>query len=168
MLYRLLVYIHLLAAIAWLGGTLSLAIVLVPLLRTIQGPPGAGTRILSRAARRFRVLAWVALTVLVSTGIWIVLKRGVSPADIFTGNGWFIQALRIKLALVALVLLLSALHDFVIGPRLARRLESLGAPVAGDESVRQQRRLVSWLARINLLVALAIVAVAVVLVRGVP
>jgi hypothetical protein len=52
-----------------------------------------------------------------------------------------------KVGLVVLALILSAFHDFVLGPRA-------GAPGA-DPSARVRA---SWIARINVLVVLAIVA----------
>jgi uncharacterized membrane protein len=147
---------------------LFLALVLVPVIRRIQEPPGAGARILSAAARRFLVVAWAALLTLMATGVWLLLERGVSPAEVFTGHDQIDQSMRIKVALVALVVLLSALHDFVLGPRVARKLEAARRSPATDPDISRQRRLLSWLARFNVALALAIVALGVVLVRGWP
>ncbi len=70
--------------------------------------------------------------------------------------------------LVALVLTLSAIHDFVLGPRLARGLEASRGASRDEEAILRQRRLVSCIARINLVLALAILALGVMLVRGTP
>ena len=61
----------------------------------------------------------------------------------------------LKLGLVALTLVLSALHDFVLGPRAGRPGAGPGAPARA-----------SWLARVNALVALAIVGPGLSLLRG--
>ncbi len=167
-MYQLAAYIHLLAAIVWLGGMLFLAMVLVPLTRGMQEPPGFSVRLLGSAARRFRAIGWGALITLVGTGIWILLERGVNPLNMVTGRGWFLETLRVKVLLVALILVLSAIHDFVIGPRLARMLEVERGPGTGEERILQYRRMVSWLARINLVLALAIPVLSVLLVRGIP
>ncbi|MBI4298697.1 MAG: CopD family protein [Chloroflexi bacterium] len=143
-----------------------MAMVLVPVTRSVGEPPGSGARILGSAARRFRVVAWGALIAIVGTGIWILLERGVYPMDLVRGKGWFYQTLRVKVVLVALVLALSVIHDFVLGPRLTRGLESLRGASRGEEAILRQRRVVSWMARINLLLALAILALGVMLVRG--
>ena len=150
-MYQLAAYIHLLAAIVWLGGMLFLALVLVPLTRGMREPPGLSVRLLRTAARRFRVIGWGALTTLAGTGIWLLLERGVNPLDVVTGRGWFLET-----------------HDFVIGPRLARILEvERGRGAVGERALRY-RRAVSWLARINLVLALVIPGLSVVLVRGIP
>ncbi|MBI4297454.1 MAG: CopD family protein [Chloroflexi bacterium] len=167
-MYQLAVYIHLLAAVVWLGGMLFLAVVLVPVTRSIQHPPGTGARILGAAARRFRIVAWVAILTLGVTGLWLLLQRGVSLSAIFTGAGWFIQVLRLKTGLFLAIVVLSALHDFILGPQLARRLEELGRSASSDPHVLRKRKMVSWLARVNLALTLGAVALAVLLLRRPP
>ena len=85
-----------------------------------------------------------------------------------TGGGWFLETLRVKVLLVALILVLSGTHDFVIGPRLANMLDEERGPETVEEQILQYRRAVSWLARINLFLALAIPGLSVLLVRGNP
>jgi hypothetical protein len=70
--------------------------------------------------------------------------------------------LGIKLLFIAAVLILSALHDFVIGPRAT----VLGRANPTSLETIRLRRQSAWLGRFNLLLALFIVALGVVLVRG--
>ncbi|MCH7652964.1 MAG: hypothetical protein IIB14_04740 [Chloroflexi bacterium] len=76
---------------------------------------------------------------------------------------------QIKVGLVALIIVLSAIHGFVLGPRIVGALERArsggGEPSRG--LVRGRLGLV-WLARFNLLLVLAIVALAIVMTRGFP
>lgn len=133
----LLRWVHVLAAITWIGGSLFVALVLVPVARRLEDPR-LRARLVQETGRRFRAVAWVALALLVLTGVghlWLHPGFLASPR------------LRVKLALVALALVLSALHDFVLGPRA-------GAPGA-DPALRVRATRV---ARLNVLVALAIVA----------
>ena len=51
-------------------------------------------------------------------------------------------------------------HDFEIGPKATRAWE------AGSESAATLRRVASWIGRLNLLLGLVVVALAVALVRG--
>ena len=63
-------FLHVLAATIWVGGQITLA-VLVPVLRRL------GAEIPRAAARRFNQVAWPAFGVLVITGIWnIAAVRG--------------------------------------------------------------------------------------------
>jgi uncharacterized membrane protein len=130
-------WLHVLSAITWVGGMLFIALVLVPTVRAL-GDPTVRTRVIRESGRRFRTVAWGALAVLALTGLvnlWLQPFLLRSPR--FHG----------KLGLVGLALILSAFHDFVLGPRA-------GAPGA-DPSARVRA---SWIARINVLVVLAIVA----------
>ena len=69
------------------------------------------------------------------------------------------SALAWKLGAVAVMVAVSAFHDFVAGPRAAR--EPSGSPAA-----LSARRRAAWLARVNALVGVILVIAAVRLARG--
>jgi len=76
----LLVWLHLLAAIAWIGGMLFLSVVLVPVLRC--EPFASQKAVLFRAiARRFRSVVWSAITILLFTGPLLLHQRGIPITD---------------------------------------------------------------------------------------
>ena len=125
-----------LAAITWIGGMLFIALVLVPVTRRLEDPT-VRTRLVQETGRRFRTVGWIALTVLVVTG----LLNLWSHPDLLSS-----PRLHWKLGLVGLALILSAFHDFVLGPRA-------GAPGA-DPSIRVRA---SWVARVNVLIVLVVV-----------
>ena len=130
-------WIHVLAAATWLGGMLFIALILVPVTRRVQDPR-LRLELISQTGQRFRTVGWIALGLLVGTGIIILL-----------GRPWLLRApaFQWKAALVLLTLLLSALHDFVLGPRAGRLPPEITAP----------RRRLTWIARINVLIVLTIV-----------
>lgn len=133
----LLRWIHVLAAVTWIGGMLFIALVLVPVTRRLEDP-ALRTRLVHEAGVRFRTVGWIALGLLVLTGL---------------GNLWlfplFLRSPRFhaKFGLVLVALVLAAIHDFVLGPRAGRP--------GADPALRVRA---SWVARVNVLVALAIVA----------
>lgn len=130
-------WVHVLAAVTWLGGMLFIALVLVPVARRI-GDPALRSELIGQAGRRFRSVAWVALGLLLASGVANLLAR---PQYLQ------VPTFQAKLALVVLALILSILHDFVLGPR-ANRLPPEAATA---------RKRVSVIARVNVLVVLAIV-----------
>lgn len=132
----LLRWLHVLAAITWLGGMFFVALVLVPVTRRLEDA-ALRTRLVQDAGRRFRTVGWIALGVLVLTGIGNLL---ISP---YVLGNWRFHA---KLLLVLVALGLAALHDFWLGPRA-------GAPGA-DPAWRVRA---SWVARVNVLVVVAVV-----------
>ena len=140
----LLRWLHILAAITWIGGMLFLALVLVPVTRRLEDR-ALRVRLFHEVGLRFRTVGWIALGVLAATGI---------------GNLWLYPSLltaprfQWKLGLVVLALVLAAVHDFDLGPRA-------GDPGA-DPSIRVRA---SWLARINVVVVLVILLLGLSLVR---
>ena len=138
------VWLHVLAAITWIGGMLFIALILVPVTRRLEDQT-LRARLVRETGRRFRTVGWIALGVLVVTGL---LNLWMHPGLLsFPRFHW-------KLGLVILTLTLSAFHDFVLGPRA-------GAPGA-DPSARVRA---AWIARINVLVVLVIVLLGLSLVR---
>lgn len=130
-------WVHVLSVITWLGGMLFIALVLVPVTRRLDDA-ALRTRLVQDAGRRFRAVGWIALLLLVVTGL---LSLWLRPFLLSTPRFQW------KVGLVALALVLSVLHDFVLGPRA-------GAPGA-DPALRVRA---SWVARANVLVVLVIVA----------
>jgi uncharacterized membrane protein len=163
--YQIGVLVHLLAAVVWVGGMLFLALVVVPSTRGLAPDQRAG--LFDALGRRFRPIGWACVALLVATGLLSLTHRGVTWEDALSGQLLgtpFGRLLGLKLALVAAMLVLSALHDFVVGPASTRALTDPDGSARG----RALRRRASWLARVSTLLALAVVALAVALVRGLP
>ena len=164
-LYLFSVWLHILAATVWIGGMAFLVLVVVPWLR--KGDRTNAGLFLRETGIRFRSVGWVCFVILLMTGTFNLWVRGVRLLD-FTRWEWltspFGKAVVIKLSLFLVVLSISAVHDFVVGPR---------APIAIERDPRSQeaealRKQASYMGRLNVLFALALVAFGVVLVRGWP
>jgi len=104
------VIVHLLAAMVWVGGTIALVFVGVPAIRTLEGEPRG--RAMRALGLRWRPLGYGALLVAAVTGIALAAhdwSRGRSP---------FQTVLWVKVALAACLVVVSYLHNYVLGPRL--------------------------------------------------
>jgi len=164
--YLFFVWLHILAAVTWMGGMIFLVLVLVPVVRRSEHQNVRGS-LIHWIGVRFRWVGWICLVLLLLSGAFNLIYRGVGWEDLRNDLFWrsfFGQALGIKLLLVALILLLSALHDFVIGPRAMALWQ---ANPTSPETTRLRRQ-AGWLGRLNLLLALVVVALGVILVRGWP
>jgi uncharacterized membrane protein len=153
-----LVWLHLLAAVAWIGGTAFLSLVLVPVLKREPFAPQRGA-LIRAAALRFRLVVWIAVGALLATGPLLMLGRGWSPGE---PGGWPV-ALTVKLVLVSALLLLTGAHDFFLGPRVGRILQT-----PEQSRTAHDRLLVAgapWLPRVSLLLALAVLGAAVTVAR---
>jgi len=158
--------LHILAAVIWVGGMVFLGIVLIPVLRD-PSLRAQAVPLLQRTGRRFRNLGWTCLVILVVTGIINLGRWGVDWARFTNGAFWqstWGRLLAVKLGLVVATVVLSLLHDLVVGPRATAKLRE--AP--GSAEAQRLRRFAGWMGRVNLLLGVGIVAVAIMLERGVP
>jgi putative copper resistance protein D len=106
--------LHLLAAAVWIGGLVSL-VLLLSVSRRDQNP--AGISFARDAAQRFSTMGIAVVVVVFATGIinaWILV--GSWHALIVTGYG---RLLMLKVMLFAAMLLIAAANRFWLTPRLA-------------------------------------------------
>jgi uncharacterized membrane protein len=162
-LYLANVTVHVLAAMLWLGGMLFLGVVGAPVLRAVE-PPALRQQLFQLLGLRFRTVGWWAIAVLVATGIVNLFYRGWLHWDGVLGSASFWRtavghALAGKLVAVAMMLGVSAVHDFVLGP-----LAGTAAP--GSPRALTLRRRAALLARANALLGVLVVVAAVRLARG--
>jgi len=157
-MYQILVFLHVIAAVTWLGGMLFLLVVMIPLARRNET---VGFGALRQAAEKFLPIAWAAKVVLAGSGAYLAWEYwNIRPELFFTGDTHFVQYLQMKTGLFVIVVLLSLAHDFWLGPRMMDRLaeaRASGAPLPTGPS----RLFVQWAARVNLVLAVWIVAFAI-------
>ncbi|MHB1565529.1 MAG: CopD family protein [Acidiferrobacter sp.] len=145
----ILLTVHLLAAITWVGGLLFFMLAVIPAARRYPA-----LRLASILGRSFRPIAWSALGVLLASGVGLLIVGGLTRAVCSGGAFWhtaFGVTLAVKLILVLVVVILAAWHDVHLGPR-AERQGSTGA--------------VRWVGRIVGLLSLVIAVAGVALATG--
>lgn len=163
-LYLASVYVHILAAALWLGGMGFLVLVVVPILR-MPAQRAQAMGLIESSGARFRTVGWSCFALLLLTGTYNASFRAGGLGSLLSLDLWqtrFGVTLAHKLCLVALILVVSAVHDFWLGPlAVLRQREAPEGP--------QALRLRGWArrcGRLTLVLALVVVGLAVVLVRG--
>lgn len=144
-------WLHLLAAVVWLGGLLFQSHVLFPQLRK-----GGGVELAAATIRRFRPVAWSAVVLLVLSGFYNLTRLPSLGLLLQSGAG---ALLALKLVLVLIAVLLAAHRDFRQGSRLARALES-------GEDPALLLRSVAWLDRVVLLLGVIAIYLGLAVSRG--
>ena len=151
-------WIHLLAAATWVGSQIFMFAAVVPALRAL-GDEAARRRAVLVLNRRFAWLGWGALAILVLTGT----DNAIREDDVFDFDvryGWIFVA---KLALVGVVFVLTAIHSYVLGPRLMALQE--GGQASAAELSRMRRQSIQ-LSVVNLLAGVAILFLVALLQNG--
>src|SRR5690348_6456955 len=69
----LVLWIHILAAISWVGGMLFVAFILGPYVRRAF-PPEQRTPLMAAVGKRFSVLGWSAIFTLICTGVYNAVR----------------------------------------------------------------------------------------------
>lgn len=146
-------FLHLTAAMTWVGGQLFLGLILGPTLRRAL-PPKERMPLSLAIALRFKRVSHGALGVLLLTGLWQVRYVFLSSVGSFAGTDYG-RLFFLKMGALVVSLVLGVLHDKRWGPAMAQWSHSPVSP----EFRTASRRMIFW-ARLNIVVTLAIVAFA--------
>ena len=112
---EVVVIIHLLAAMVWVGGSVALVFAGVPAIRVLEGEPRG--RAMRALGLRWRPLGYGALFVAAVTGI------ALASHDWSEGRSPFKTVLWVKVGLSAALVVVSYLHNYVYGPRLQAEIK---------------------------------------------
>ncbi len=160
-LWAVVRWVHLLSAVLWIGGMLFVVLVLTPVMRKAL-PPTERTLLLAEVGRRFGRLSAVALSLLLVTGFLNGERRGIAWSRLLVSD--YGRTLALKLALVAVVVVLTLVHALYYGRRLteiAERARELGAADEATAAERRRLRRASIaISGVNLLLNLVIVLLA--------
>ena len=134
-------WVHLVTAMLWVGGVLTLAVVVWPLAPDLR----------RTAFLRFSRIAVGLIAVLVTAGTIVAIERLPVVSDLWTTS--YGQTLLVKIGLVLIALAWGGVHHTFVRPRLERgeRTPGVGRSLLGESAV-----------------AMAVLLVAAVLVNGAP
>ena len=142
-------WLHILAATIWVGPQVFLFVAVVPAVRTVEDVQ-VRARLMRVLTTRFGYLAWGAMVVLVITGVGNLYEHPLDVDVLFDLN--FGRIFEIKMTLVIATVVLTALHSFVLGPRVLKLQES----VTDQAQIASVRRLSIIVSSVNGVLALSI------------
>lgn len=164
-LYATSLVFHVLAAAAWIGGMLFMALVLVPGLRKLEDAR-MRRELIHATGGYFRLVGWVALAVLLVTGALNLIGRGMGPQVWLQAEFWragYGRMLAAKLLIFVCILAISVVHDWFIG----LRANDAQVIAPGSPQALRLRRLATWFGRFNLLLSIAMLVLGILLSRGI-
>ena len=140
-----LVTIHLLAAGVWFGGSTALVFVGVPAIRELDGAPrGIAMKALGL---RWRPIGYGSLIVAAATGLELAVRD-------WRHTTGFEIVLAVKAVVFVALLVVSYLHNFVLGPRVQAEVRA-----GGPQPTRPKLVVIGWISY-SLTMALPILGVA--------
>lgn len=154
-------WIHVIAAVVWVGGNLILAMVIVPHFRQ-NLPPVQRIQLLTQIGKRFEPIVWGCIGILFFTGI-VNIFFAVDLTTVTPIAHAFMRTLLIKIGLFFVLVILTVLHSMIFAPRLAAAIETLEPDLTElppeIKPLRSQLSIISSLMGVvSLLILLAAVA----------
>lgn len=154
-------WLHVVAAVVWIGGNMILAMVIVPHFRQ-NLPPVQRILLLTQIGKRFEPIVWGCIGILFFTGI-VNLLEVLDLTSLAPVSNAFMRTFMIKIGLFFVLIILTVLHSMIFAPRLAAAVENLDPSLEDLPSevkpLRSQMSIISSLMGvISLLILLAAVA----------
>lgn len=152
--YKIVIVLHVLSAVIWVGGVLFMGMIAVPAARRLNDK--LRRHLLDDLGRRFRKVGWTALGVLIVTGLYLLWHWG-ARLDTVLDLSFFAhdhtRLLGYKILAVIAMLAISGVHDFWLGPKATRADRT-------PEEVKADRRMASLLGRATGILVIVIVILA--------
>ena len=154
-------WIHVLAVTVWIGPQFMMFIAAIPALRTIEDR-AVRAKVMRTIVTRLGWLAWAAMAVIVLTGLSNIfqVQDENEAVDIFDSDVRWFHIFNLKIVLVVIMVALTAVHTFMIGPKQLAVNEQAEIDEVEAKRLRRQSMMISGTA---LLLSIAVLLVAMVL-----
>jgi len=143
-------FLHLLVTAVWIGGMLFMKLVLMPGMQAIE--PAQRGRLMGAIAKRFTIVAWSCIVVLLVTGI---LKT--QSGYLLSTESRYGQLLLAKHLMFAGMIVIGLVITFAVAPRLKALAPAPGSPPPAA-LVSAEKRL-ELLSAVNTVLGLAVLLV---------
>jgi putative copper resistance protein D len=110
----IITWIHLVSSAIWVGGSLFIAIVFAPVLKTMSPSIEERLSIMIKVGRKFNRIAFPSLMILIGTGIFNSYQMLNKPEFLFSTNYGVVLVIKI-------IFVIALLASFVIHVRIIRR-----------------------------------------------
>lgn len=151
--YSLFLFLHIVFAAFWVGGMLFLPLVMLPAVKDNQDRHN----ILIKSGLRFRLFGWISLAGLFLTGLSNMHYKGMSWSYDFFFQTSIGKVLFWKLVIFAVMIIFLVIHDIFIGKLLQQ---------TSGENDLQLNKIAKYTGRINLILSLLIVFLALMISRN--
>jgi uncharacterized membrane protein len=148
-------WLHMLATVAWIGGLVTLSVLVLPAARQSLDDK-AYASLLARLRRRLDPLSWACLIVLAATGMFQMSANPNYQGFLAFDNSWAIAILAKHLVFLAMIGV-SAFLTWGVIPRLQRAALLASRGQEAPEAQRWQRQ-EKQLLRLNLVLGVLVLA----------
>jgi uncharacterized membrane protein len=148
-------WFHLVAAVTWAGSLASISLFVLPGARSLA--PLDQLKLISSIQKRLEPVTWFCVSLLIATGLFQMSVNPHYNGFLATSNAWSIAMLT-KYVLVAIMIVVSAIHTWDVLPSIRRLLIRKDSASQDQAAILQRRE--TWLMRGNLVLAILILCAA--------
>jgi putative copper export protein len=157
----LVIWVHLICASIWVGGSIFLGLILAPMLGSITSSMEERLSIMIRVGRRFNMVALPSLLILVLTGLYNSRTYLAEPSMIVRTDYGII--LLIKIIVVIGILITYFIHIKLLGNDVEKKIKSENVYSLYVQSIRSK---IILLGRISVIMSIVVLLLAAILQRG--
>ena len=151
----LVYWLHMLATVAWVGGIVSISLLVMPAANKSLKPVDQ-LAFIDAMQRRLEPLAWFSLVLLIATGLFQLSANSHYNGFFDTSTQWSL-AILIKHGLVAVMVVVSAVQTWEVLPAIRRTL-MLRDKGAAEDKINRLKLREERLLRLNFILSILILA----------
>lgn len=148
-------FLHLIATVAWIGGLVTLALVVQPVLNRLVTEVQERARLLEAILNRFQPIANLSLAILILTGMVQTFTNPFYKGFLNLGNTWS-QAILFKHVAVLGMLVLAGVLTFSLQPALKRNALLIANGLADEQQIARLQQQQVRLTRLNLILSVLV------------
>ncbi len=155
-------WIHLISASIWVGGSIFIGIVLVPVLKTMTTSMEERLQIMIKVGRRFNKIAVPSLIILIITGVYSSHQLLSKPELLLSSS--YGNLLIIKIILVIALIIVFTVHVRIIRKDVEEKILSKEMP---ENQIQKLRKKIIILGEATVVISVAILFMAALLDTGI-
>ncbi len=148
-------FLHLIATVVWIGGLVTLTLVVQPVLNRSAIAAQDRARLLEAVLKRFQPIANLSLAVLILTGMVQTFTNPLYKGFLNFGNTWA-QAILFKHIAVLGMIVLAAIITFSLQPALRRNALLIANGLADEQQIARLQQQQLRLTRFNLMLSVLV------------
>lgn len=158
----IITWIHLICSAIWVGGSLFIAIVFAPILKTMAPTVEDRLQIMIKVGRRFNKVAIPALVILIVTGIFNVHQMLMRP-DFLLSTSYGM------LVVIKILLVLALLASFAVHVRIIRKEveQQITQKQLSEKQIARLRKKIIIVGEVTVVISVATMFVAALLDAGI-
>lgn len=134
----LVYWLHMLATVAWIGGIVSISILVLPAAHKSLKPADL-LAFIESMQKRLEPLAWFSLGLLIATGLFQLSANSHYNGFFDVSTQWSL-AILIKHGLIVVMVVVSAVQTWEVLPAIRRTLMRRDKGASEEEIVKLQKR----------------------------